>query len=55
MHNAGADVGAADVDGENRVVRLEDPGRREVKRTKESGLIGVMANDVDLDLDLLGL
>ena len=51
LDDAGADVGAADIDGEDGVVRLEDPGRREMHRADQAGLVGIVADRLELDLD----
>ena len=53
--DAAADVGAADVDGENGVVTFEDPGRGEVQRADQAGVVGVMADRQHLDLEVLVL
>ena len=43
LDDAGADVGAADVDGENAVVPLQHPGRHQVRSADEAGLVGMIA------------
>ncbi len=49
--DAGADVGAADVDREEAVMAGEDPGRREVGGADEAGLVGMVADRRELDVD----
>ena len=43
LHDADAEVRAADVGGEDRVVTFEDPARREVEAADESRLVGIDA------------
>src|SRR4029450_14029673 len=37
--NTGADIGAADVDGENRIVRLEHPTRRQARGPTQTAFV----------------
>ena len=50
LDDAGADVGAADVDGEDAVVAGEDPGRRQMDRADQAGLVGMVADRPQLDV-----
>src|SRR6185437_4745233 len=54
LDDAGADVAAADIDGEDRVVAREDPGRRQVDRADEPGLVGMAGDRHEVDVDAVG-
>ena len=54
-HDAGANIGAADVDGENRIIGLEHPGRGEVRAAEQARLVRIVVNRHQIDLDLVGL
>ncbi len=53
IDDSGADVGAADIDGENGVMRLEHPGRRQMRGTEQTGLVRIVADRNEVDLDLV--
>ena len=55
LDDAGADVGAADVDGENAVVALQHPRRHEVRGADEARLVGIILDELQFDLVVLGL
>ena len=47
--DAGANVAAADIDGQDAVVAGEDPRRHEVDAADEAGVVGCVANRAQLD------
>ena len=55
MHDPGADVGPADIDGENRVMRLKHPRRSQLHRANQARLIGIVANNADFGFDVIEL
>ena len=54
MHDAGADIGAADIDAENGFVRLEHPFRREMHGADQAGFVRIVADRDEVDLDAVG-
>src|SRR5207302_261347 len=46
---------AADIGGENRLVALEHPARRELNRSDQAGFVGTVADRYKVDGNLLGL
>ena len=54
MHDAGADIGAADIDAENGFMRLEHPLRREMHGADQAGFIRIVADRDQIDLDAVG-
>src|SRR5712671_2925919 len=55
LDDAGAEIAAADIDGEDRVMAGEDPGRRQVDRADEAGLVGMVLDRHQVDVDAVGL
>ena len=55
LDHSNPDVGAADIDRKNRVVSLEQPGRRKVPGPDQACFVGMVADRRDLDVDLCGL
>ncbi len=51
--DTGPNVGAADIDRQNRVMRLEHPGRRKMRRAQQSGFVRLVADRNQIDLDLV--
>src|SRR5262249_10368082 len=49
----GTDVGAADIDGNDRVVRLEHPARRQMHGSNQAGFVGVVADGHEIDRHLV--
>ena len=55
LHDPGADVGPADIDGEDRVMRLEHPRRSQMHGANEARFIGIVANNADFGFDVVEL
>ena len=55
LDDACPDIGAADVDGENAVVTLEHPRRQQMRGAYQAGLVGIRADQLEIDVDTLGL
>src|SRR5262245_142243 len=53
LDDAGTDVGAADIDGNDRVVRLEHPARRQMHGSNQAGFVGVVADGHEIDRHLV--
>ena len=53
--DAGADVGAADIDGENGVVASNIQARRQMRGADQAGFVGIVADRLQVDCDLVGL
>ena len=53
--HAGAEVGAADVHRQDRVVRLEHPPRRQMRGADQAGFVRIVADRHQVDRDLVGL
>src|SRR5581483_5615378 len=51
LHDPGANVRPADVDREDAVVPGEDPRRREVHGADQAGLVGMVPDRADVDVD----
>ena len=51
LDDAGADVGAANIDSEDAVVAFEHPRRQQVRGAEQARLVGVVADQLQLDLD----
>ena len=55
LDDSGADIGPADIDREDRVMRLEHPRRGKMSGADEAGFIGIFADDANLGFDVVGL
>jgi hypothetical protein len=55
LDDAGADIGAADIDRQDRVVPGKDPGRRDVSAADQPGLVRIMVDRFQLDAGALDL
>ena len=55
IDHAGADIGAADIDGENGVEALEQPFGREMGGADQARLIRIVADRHQVDRDTIGL
>ena len=55
LDDSGTDIGPADIDREDRVVRLKHPRRGKVGAADEAGFIGIFADDANLGFDIVGL
>ena len=55
LDDAGADVAAADVDGEDAVVPFQHPGRQQMRGAEQAGLVGVVADQLQLDGNVIRL
>src|SRR5262247_3755876 len=55
LDHAGADVGPADIDGQNGVVALEQPRWRQMCGADQAGLVRVEADGLQVNVDVVGL
>src|SRR6478736_954444 len=55
LDDAGANIRAADIDGDEAVIGLEDPFRRKMGATDQPGLVGMMADRHKVDTMSVGL
>ena len=53
--HAAADIGAADIDRQDAVMGLEDPGRRQMQAADQARFIRMKADRHQVDLEFLGL
>ena len=54
--HAGTNVRAADIDGQDAVVRLEDPSRAQVGRAPiRPGVVGMIVDWQEIDVDAVSL
>src|SRR6185312_2255745 len=54
LDHAATDIGAADINGQDAVATLEDPGWRQMQRSDQRRLIGMKADRHHLQLEILG-
>src|SRR6185436_3185892 len=55
LDHPGADVGATNVDRENCLVALQHPGRQQMRGTDKTGMIRIVANELKVDGNAVGL
>src|SRR5882757_9833089 len=55
LHHAATDIGAADIDREDAVVGLKNPGWRQMQRTEQAGIVGVKTDRHQIDLEVVVL
>src|SRR6185369_380554 len=55
FNQACPDVGPPDINGEKRVVPLEHPGRQQVRAADQAGLVGIIADQLEVDVDAVSL
>src|SRR5581483_7104488 len=55
VDDTGPDIGAADVDGENRLMTFENPARRQMRGSDQSSFIRIVVNARQLDVDVVCL
>src|SRR5260370_21691294 len=53
LDNADSQIAAADVGGEDRVMTGQHPARRKLHRADQAGLVGMLGDGAQLDLDVL--
>ena len=55
MHDADTDIGPADIDGKDRIVRMEDPRRGKMRGADETCFIRIVTDRHQIGVDAIGL